>query len=93
MSNNDFLPLGDFLQKSLGRHQEAAALTASQIGALAKRAWPELQPVSFYRGTLKVRTVNSAQAHQLKLQEEEIMDRINRLLGDEVIKRIRSIIN
>ncbi|TSC97110.1 MAG: hypothetical protein CEN88_164 [Candidatus Berkelbacteria bacterium Licking1014_2] len=66
----------------------ADVLTASQNCAQSRLAWPGLKPISFREGVLKIKAGNSAEANDWKMEEREIIIKINRVIGQEAVKRL-----
>jgi hypothetical protein len=82
------------LQQVLRRHGVLGRIAESRAVAL----WPEAvgetvaattTAESCERGTLTVATRDSVESHALQSRSRDIMHRLNGLLGDEVVKRIR----
>ena len=88
ISVGNFEFLGGFIRQSFGRHQDTRAIAASQICAQSRLAWPGLKPISFREGVLKIKAGNSAEANDWKMEEREIIIKINRVIGQEAVKRL-----
>ncbi len=78
------------LKQRLSHYGIAKQYDASVICKEAEKASDgRFEPISYRSGTLKVRVPNTSRAHLVRLQEEEIVCKINELLGEEKVKRLR----
>jgi hypothetical protein len=86
--------IGEILFSALKRRGMAAKLEENAVLKL----WPkavgqqiaiQTQPDSLRNGTLFVKTTSSVWVQQLHFMKEEILQKLNKLAGKEVIKEIR----
>jgi len=67
------------LRKKLRQFNLEKAYDATvAVEAAKKVSKGEFEPISFWRGTLKIKARSVASAHKLKLREDELLDSINR---------------
>lgn len=65
------------------------AQAAEVCDAARKVMGGECRVVSFTGGTLKLSAPDSAKAHLLRLKQQQIIDDVNKELGEDKIKKIR----
>ncbi len=74
--------------KGLGRGLVAARVCAATSELFGK----EFAPISFTEGFLKVAVSSDAKAHILRLQEKQIRQKINAVLGQDKILKIKFVV-
>jgi hypothetical protein len=76
---------------------EDLGLTGKMAECRAKMAWEEAvgaslalqtRPVRIHRGRLEVAVPSSVWRAQLSFMKRDIVDRINKLIGEEVVKEL-----
>jgi len=84
--------VGKLLLKSLARRGLAGAAISAQICYLADE-WGKgrFKSISFSRGILKVSVRSSAAAQELSMEEEKLLRYLNKKIGREIVKRVRSV--
>jgi len=89
-----FEQLGDLMPKQLRKNSIYNQAQAARICYEAKKLYGYLfEPISFKNGVLKVSVPNGIVAQEVQAQSEEIIKKINQVIGSNQIKKIRSIVN
>lgn len=69
----------------LGMQYEASLV----CDAAKKVSDGRFEPVSFKDGALKVRVPNASRAHLVRLGQDQIISKVNQVLGEEKVEKIR----
>lgn len=72
--------------RTRARHLQLVGVWPRVVGEMVAE---HTNPVTFYRGRLSVETDSPAMGHQLHLQRQEIMEALNRELGQDLVIDIR----
>jgi len=89
-----FEQLGDLMPKQLRKNSIYGQAQAARICFEAKKLYGHLfEPISYKNGILKVSVPNGIVAQNVQAQSEEIIKKINQVLGSNSINKIRSIVN
>ena len=82
--------IGKILKVVVNKKGLAKAANASQICYLANR-WGEgsFEAISFSGSSLKLMVKNHAQAQEVQMSEEELLDYIEEMIGSRQVRRIR----
>lgn len=82
--------VSSLLDKKIQKRGAASALLSSRVCYIALKIGEDLfKPISFRNGILLVLVSDSASATSLQLSQEQIMEKINQKLGQEIVKKIR----
>lgn len=77
------------ISQTISRRYPQRPLVAAQITAQAQKVLgAKAQVISFAEGTLKLGVEDVMQATQLRLNSQEIIQKINQSLGQELIERL-----
>ncbi len=91
-------PISDYLKKSINKAGISRQVQAAQVCHLWKEvikvmfnqeAAEKSQAIRFKGGTLTVAVLSSVLAQEFKFKEEEIIRRINKKMGGDLVSRIR----
>ena len=84
--------VGNLLLKSLAKRGLAGAAISSQICYLADK-WGKgrFKSISYSRGVLKVSVRSSAAAQEISIDEEKLVEYLNKKIGRSIVKRVRII--
>lgn len=82
--------INKFLNNALAKKGLLREARGAQICFYAGE-WTRLPftPISFSRGVLKVSVTSPTLAGELKMQEEDLIDFINRKMGDKLVRELR----
>jgi hypothetical protein len=79
-----------YLKSRLAHYGLGRQYEASLVCDVAKKvSGGRFEPVSFKDGALKISVPNASRAHLVRLEQEEIILKVNKVLGREEVKRIR----
>ncbi|MCX6809216.1 MAG: DUF721 domain-containing protein [Candidatus Berkelbacteria bacterium] len=79
----------NILNRRLAHYGLSRTIDAMRICEVAgKVAAGEFEPISFRRGNLKIKVKSPAKAHLLRLGQGAVLEKINKELGEELVKRI-----
>ncbi len=93
-----FKRIKDILPSSLGRYgitsQAQAAFVCFIFEEIIKEELGEevsknCQPLSFCNGVLKIQVKNSIWASEIQLNQSKIVDKINKKIGEDIVKRLQ----
>jgi len=77
----------NILNRRLAHYGLEKTATAVRVCEVAtKIAAGEFEPISFRRGNLKIKVKSAAKAHLIRLGQGEIVKKINRELGEDLVK-------
>ena len=82
--------IGKYLLKVMAKKGLGGVAVSSQVCYFADK-WGEgrFKSVSFSRGVLKVYVRSSAAAQELSMDEEKLVEYLNKKIGREIVKRVR----
>ena len=81
--------MASLAKKGLGR------IARSSLACFYAKAWGKdrFEPISFSRGVLKVSVSSSPAASELQIEEEKMIDFVNKKIGKEIVRSVRIIVS
>jgi len=92
------ISLGNLIKKTTGKsvlaRQVDVAMVLEKFGHLVKEIWGEemterIQGISINNGVLNIACLSSSAAQEVKLREQEILDKINEGKERPIVERVR----